>query len=187
MKEHIVGGVDELFDGLSVPGIAGEAGGDGEGIGCLVGEFGELSFTDGASKAFGGVADAAGVSGVGSAGWFGIPEDDAELIASDAGDDVVLADDRAHEFRGFDENLVSGGVSVLIVVGFEVIDIEDHEGDAEALLFGALEDGFEEAVEVAAIPDAGEGVFEGEVLEVVDLMFEGEPASEPEGVFVEGG
>jgi len=69
---------------------------------------------------------------VGSPGLFVVPEDDGELVAADAGDDVAGTDDGLHEAGGLSEDLVAGGMPKAVVVLLEIVDVEEQERDAGA-------------------------------------------------------
>src|SRR5207244_1797246 len=60
---------------------------------------------------------------------FLFPEDNREFVAADAGHQVVLAAAALHQEGGLAQDLVAQGVAVLVVVFFEVVDVEEEQRD----------------------------------------------------------
>jgi len=117
----------------------------------------------------------------------GLVEDHGELVAPDPADSVGRADRALEGADGLDEDLVARGVAVEVVVRLELVDVEDEDGDGAAGVAGPGEGGVEEALEVAAVPGAGERVGEGGAAEGALAVVVVEPAGEPVGVGGERG
>ncbi len=68
-----------------------------------------------------------------------VGEDHRELVAADAADAVVRADHRVEQPDRLAEDDVARLVTVLVVVVFEVVDVEDHHGHRAASLPGLFD------------------------------------------------
>jgi len=64
-----------------------------------------------------------------------------------------IADDR--------ESLVSGGMPKVVVVAFEVIEIEHHNRDGTIFSAGRVQFTVQEFLHVAAVVEVGEGIADG--------------------------
>ena len=53
--------------------------------------------------------------------------EDHELVAADAGDRVLVADNRAQPPRRLDEHAVPGDVPVVVVDRLEVVEVDEHQ------------------------------------------------------------
>ncbi len=107
------------------------------------------------------------------AGAFFFPEDDGEFIAADSGDEVVIANAAAHEIGELLEDFVAAAVAVLVVVLFEIVDVEEEEGHRESFEAGLFDDLGQELTEVAAVGEAGEFVGDGEALQAGVAVVQG--------------
>jgi hypothetical protein len=91
----------------------------------------------------------------------GVGDQHRELVAADSAERIRGAKRYADAVGSPGEQFVSGDVSVGVVVGLEVVEIDDHQGDrpAEAIDRGQL--GRRGGVEAAAVQGAGERVGHG--------------------------
>ena len=161
-EEGLVGLFDEFIGGAGVPGEGGESAGDGQGALGLGSEFGELVAVEHFAEA---VHDGEGGSGVfaaGRTGRLGIPEDEGEFIAAESGGEVLSADALSDEDGGFAEDFIAGWVAVAVVVVFEVVEVEDDQGDSESLIAGFGDQVAEDGHHVAAVGQAGDRVGVGQ-------------------------
>src|ERR1051326_7125931 len=104
-----------------------------------------------------------------------VREDDRELVAAEAGEEVGRAQRLAHGAAELGEDDVADGVAERIVDLLEVVDVEHQERERQRVDAGALDLLRQLPAEVALVPDAGEVVGVGEVL---DLLARGEVAEE---------
>jgi len=148
-----------LLERIALPG-GGEADGEGEGPGGVFTIIGGKLFVDAGEDDFRG-------------GSIDLGQEDGELVAAVAADDVFGAEGLRQQAGGSDDALVAGFVAVLFVVGFEAGDLGGEDGDGEeARFFEAAELGLKEE----AVIEAGEGIVggeEGDVLAGVGFAFEG--------------
>ncbi len=177
-EEGFVGAGHELLEGVGVPGEGGESAGDGD-FALDVAGFGPLVGFDGFAESFGGEEHVAGVFGVGLAGRFVVPIDDGEFVAAETGDEVVGTGAGAEEFDEFADDGVAGGMAEAVVVLFEVVDVEEEEGDAESVEACAFEEAGDEFIEVAAIVGTGEFISDGHGAELLIAAPDAEERSEP--------
>ena len=92
-------------------------------------------------------------------------EDDRELLAADAADDVRRADGGAQHVRHLEQQLVADAVAVHVVDLLEVVEVEHHERDGVVLRRRAHELLAHAVVKRAVVVEAGERVGRGLVLE----------------------
>ena len=59
------------------------------------------------------------------------------------------------------QGLVAGGVSEVVVVALEVVEIEHHDGEGTMFAAGGVEFALEEFLHVAAVVKAGERIADG--------------------------
>lgn len=189
--ESSIGELDEFFGGGGVVGENGDAAADGEGSLSGGAEAFELVFGEEFGEAiedhFGSLGGSEWLTCMAISGFLGLswfllfPEDDGEFVAAESGDEVVFATAASHESGGAFEDFVADAMAVAVVIFFEVVDIEDKEGDREEFFFGAFEDSGEEMAEVASVVEAGEFVGDGEFLESGVTFLEGQELAEEVG------
>ncbi len=92
-------------------------------------------------------------------------KDEKKLVAAEAADQVVRTQTSGDGGDDVAEGVVAGGVSGVIVDGFEVVDVDERDGEILAGAAGALEFGVELLLDTAAIEDAGEQVALGLVFD----------------------
>ena len=107
---------------------------------------------------------------------FLVPEDHGELVAADAGDQVMLAGALLHHRSGLLEDLIADLMAKLVVVVLEIVDIEHQERDGEMHLPGAIKDPLQEMTEVSPVVDAGQVVGDRHVLHGGVARLKGERA-----------
>lgn len=164
----VKGAVGVVDKGLGVGGAGGDGGGDaaadggpasfGGGDDFVAGEGGGAGDLNEGADAFG---DEEGGFGVGA--W----EEDDELFAADAGDEVVF-DTEALLEEGGDalEDAVAVGVAEVVVDGFEVVDVDHDGGKRCGQVGGAVPKGDETFLVGMAVGEAGEPVGGGKADEV---------------------
>ena len=94
-------------------------------------------------------------------------EDDRELVAAEAGEEVGRAEGLAHGAAELGEDDVADGVPEAVVDLLEIVDIEHEQRERQRVDAGALDLLRQLTAEVALVPDAGEVVGVGEVLDLV--------------------
>ena len=94
-------------------------------------------------------------------------DEDAELVAADAGHGVLAADARAQPFRRRDQQLVAGLVAERVVHELEVVDVE-HDHAHAVVGSRASEQRLGDAVlEQRTVGEPGQRVVEGEVAQLL--------------------
>src|SRR6185295_10662841 len=104
------------------------------------------------------------------AGEVGLGEEDGELLAAVAGDDVGLADGLAEGGGQVAEHLVPHLVAVGLVDVLEVVEVEEEQRQRVVVALGAAELLAEAVLEVAVVVDGGEPVGDGETVEPGALL-----------------
>ncbi len=92
-------------------------------------------------------------------------KNDDELFAAVAADGIALAERFEKDGTEFAEDHIAGSVAVVVVQGFEMIDIDDGDGELFPVAAGAGKFDGETVVDVATIEKAGEGIAGGELEE----------------------
>ncbi len=96
----------------------------------------------------------------------GVGQDDGELVAAVAGQQIARAfDGLAHRPRHLDEAVVAGRVAVGVVECLEVVDVDHYQSERQPLTRRPTMLPCEILVEVAAVGDFGEGIEERQALE----------------------
>src|SRR6185295_5593995 len=107
------------------------------------------------------------------AGLVDVLEQHGEFVAAEAGDGVAGADGLLEAPRGLDQELVAGAVAHGVVDELEAVEVEEEDAEEAVLLAARVLDAVAEAVdEERAVGEAGEGVVQG----VVDELLLGELA-----------
>ena len=94
-------------------------------------------------------------------------QQDRELVAAEAGRGVAGADARVEPLGDLDEHLVAGSVAEAVVDGLEVVEVEEHDGEAAALAPRAGRGVADALAEQRAVGQAGDGIVEGLVRELL--------------------
>src|SRR5919201_794374 len=154
MSSRMAGGAEELLEAAAVLGVArdAEARGGGEGI---VGE----GVADGAAEAVGEDVGAVLV---------GLGQEQGELLAAHAGDDVDPALGALEDARDGGEPLVGHAVAELVVDVLEAVEVDDDDAEAAVDALGALELPVEELLETRAVEETGARVALGGLGNLVD-------------------
>jgi hypothetical protein len=102
-------------------------------------------------------------------------EQDGELVAAGAGHGVA----GAHAVGGRPsatllEEQVAGVVAEGVVDFLEAVEVDDQHGGLGGVAAGQVDGGGKAVLKEAAVGQRGEGVMQGEVLVVLDLVFEKE-------------
>lgn len=92
-------------------------------------------------------------------------KNDDELFAAVAADGVALAEGFEKDGTKFAKDYITGSVAVVVVQGFEMIDIDDGHGELLTVAAGAGKFDGETVVDIATIEKAGEGIAGGELEE----------------------
>ena len=79
----------------------------------------------------------------------------------------MIAHAAFHERCGLAQNFVAYAVSVLVVVAFEVVDIEKQQGDWESHRACLFHDAVDVVAEVSTVVQAREFIGDGEFLQAV--------------------
>ena len=87
-------------------------------------------------------------------------DDDGELVAADAGDDVTGAHAAAQPLGEHEQELVAGGVTAAVVDVLEVVEVDEQQAHRTA----ALQDPVGDLLEQGAVGQAGQRVAEHLVL-----------------------
>ena len=116
--------IEGVRAGSRHPGEGGQAAGDRD-FAFDVAGLRPVVVLDRLAEAFGGDQHVFGVFGIGLAGRFVIAVDDGEFVAADTGDEIVRAGAGAEKFNEYADNGIAGGVAELVVVFFEIVDIEE--------------------------------------------------------------
>ena len=157
--EGFVGDLDEVFGGLLPAEGGGDADADGGGVdGRSL--AGDLSGLDCCSKLFG---DAPGLAGG------GLRKDDEELLSAVSSDASGVGDDVGDDAAKLFEHGVSGAVAEGVVDGFEVVDVDQEDGEGGVVLAGVLALRVEKGHDVTAVEELGDGVDDGGMFEIGDL------------------
>ena len=109
-----------------------------------------------------GAGDGAGLDGARQA-----PEQDGELVAAEAGDDVVGVEDPLQAVGEAPEHEVAHGVAEAVVHGLEVVDVHEEHADVGAVGAHSGEGGGDVAQEHRPVRELREGVVLGAVQEVL--------------------
>ena len=88
----------------------------------------------------------------------GLRQDEEELVASEAPEEIVGAKAAGDDFDDLPESGVACGVTGGVVDLFEVIDVDECDGELVAVSFGAHEFECEALVDTAPIECAGDVV-----------------------------
>ena len=88
---------------------------------------------------------------------------DHELVASVAGDDIGTAQVPAQPVRGLTQHHISRVVTVAVVHGLEVVEVEERQRERIAGAFGAPEGLLEQLVEEPAVGQTGERIATGRI------------------------
>lgn len=157
--EGLVCDLYQVFGGLLPAVGGGDADADGGGVdGRSL--AGDLSGLDCCSKLFG---DAPGLAGG------GLREDDEELLSSVSADASGVGDDVGDDAAKLFEHGVSGAVAEGVVDGFEVVDVDQEDGEGGVVLAGVLALCVEKRHDVTAVEEFGDGIDDGGMLEICDL------------------
>ena len=163
----------------SVPGIGGQPAGDAQRAGCIDAQLGELHLADLILETLRDLLDGLRRSGSRLSRALGIGEDHDELVAADSADPVALADHRVQQPHGLAQHLIAGMVSELIVVVFEVVEVEDHHryrsAHAGSFGHGLLHEDFVEP----PVPRSGQLVVKGHLSVVAEVSIQGQPSRQP--------
>ena len=89
--------------------------------------------------------------------------DDGELVAAEAGDQLVAADHRAQPVGDLDQQLVAGRMAVNVVDRLEAVEVDAEDGERLAGVGGAGDGAGEMVVEHRPVGQAGQRVVIGEV------------------------
>src|SRR5204863_3827248 len=109
---------------------------------------------DGGAGALGDVTCVAGV---------GAEQQQREVVAAEAGNQVVAAHGAAQRVGGGAQRLVSARVTALLVHQLEAVEVEGDDGEGGLRLLGRLEVRAQALVEAAVVGEAGEAVGGGEL------------------------
>ena len=85
-------------------------------------------------------------------------EDEREFFATVAAGHVFRTHAAQKSLADGRQGLVAGGVSEIIVVAFEVVEIEHHDGEGTAFPARGVEFAIEELLHVTTVVEAGERV-----------------------------
>src|SRR5581483_5910289 len=96
-------------------------------------------------------------------------EDHRELVAADAARDVGAADDRAQALGDLAEDGVAAQMADLLVDRFEVVQVEEDQGEPSVVTVGALHLLGERLVEVAAVVQDRQRVAYRQLVELPEL------------------
>ncbi len=88
----------------------------------------------------------------------GVGKDDEKFVAPEAAEEVVRAQTAGDCSDDIAEGGVAGGMSSVVVDGFEVVDIDEGDGDALSATPGSLEFEVQLLLNAAAVEDTGEEV-----------------------------
>jgi hypothetical protein len=88
----------------------------------------------------------------------GLRQDEEELVASEAPEEIIGAKAGGDDFDDLPESGVACGVTRGVVDLFEVIDVDECDGELVAVSFGANEFECEALVDTAPIECAGDVV-----------------------------
>ena len=95
-----------------------------------------------------------------------VGQDDEELLAAEADDRVGAAQLRVPGDRAFAQDRVAGEVAVGVVVGLEVVDVDDRQAERRLGAAGPRHLARQLLVERAPVRQAGEGVAAGQGLDL---------------------
>ena len=95
-----------------------------------------------------------------------LAEEDRELVAALAGDDVIGPDRAGEPLGDLDEDLVADGVAVGVVDALEVVEVDEEQGDRAGTAAVAGERPLEVVAEEDAVGEPGQRVVQGVVDEL---------------------
>ncbi len=102
-----------------------------------------------------------------AAGDVGVGQDQGELVAADARQDVAVAQDVAQRVADARQELVAGGVAEGVVDQLEAVQVEQHQRAGAAMAARAADLALELFLEAPAAEEARQRVAVGEVLQLV--------------------
>ncbi len=94
---------------------------------------------------------------------------DGELVTSDATRNVGSTHDQPQPLCHLSEHRVASQMPYVLVDGFEVIEVEEDQGETAVVAMRALDLMVERVVEVAAIVEPGKGISHRELMQLLEL------------------
>lgn len=90
-------------------------------------------------------------------------DQDDELIAAEAGDGVLVAQDAAQAAGNITQDGVAGPVAELVVDRFEVVEVDEQDGETAVLALAAFEAVLGAGIEQQAVRQPGQRVVVGQI------------------------